>query len=43
METEKLFLEALGKTSRFRITRQHLELLDDSGTVLADLEAVYLR
>ena len=43
METEKLFLEALGKTGRFRITRQHLELLDASGTVLADLEAVYLR
>ena len=43
METEKLFLGALEKTSRFRIARQHLELLDSSGNVLADFEAVYLR
>ena len=43
MGTEKLFLETLGKASRFRISRQHLELLDAAGSVLADLEAVHLR
>lgn len=43
METEKQFLEALGQTSRARIARQHLELLDAAGNVVADLEAVHLR
>jgi putative lipoprotein len=43
MGIEKRFLEALGQTSRARITRQHLELLDAAGNVVADFEAVYLR
>ena len=43
METEKQFLEALGRTSKARIARRHLELLDAAGNVVADLEAVYLR
>lgn len=43
MGIEKLFHQALGQASRFRITRQHLELLDAAGNVVADLEAVHLR
>lgn len=43
MGIEKKFLEALGQTSRARITGQHLELLDAAGNVVADLEAVHLR
>lgn len=43
MGTETLFHQALGQTSRFRISRQHLELLDATGNVLADLEAVHVR
>jgi putative lipoprotein len=43
MATEKLFIDTLERTGRFRIARRHLELLDAAGNVLADLEAVYLR
>lgn len=43
MEIEKKLLEALRRTGRARITRQHLELLDAAGSVVADLEAVHLR
>ena len=43
MDIEKQFLEALGQTGKARIARQHLELLDAAGNVVADLEAVHLR
>jgi putative lipoprotein len=43
MDTEKKFLETLGQTGRVRIKGQHLELLDATGNVVADFEAVYLR
>jgi putative lipoprotein len=43
MGTEKRFLAALAQTTRARITRQHLELLDAAGNVVADFEAVHLR
>jgi putative lipoprotein len=38
METEQAFLKALGQVSGWRITGQHLELLDSSGSVLAHFE-----
>jgi putative lipoprotein len=43
MDIERRFFDALGRTSRARISRQHLELLDAAGNVVADLEAVHLR
>jgi heat shock protein HslJ len=43
MDTESKFLAALQHVSRARITRQQLELLDASGSVVARFEAVHLR
>ena len=43
METEQLFLKALGRVNRWRITGQRLELFDGSGSSVARFEAVYLR
>ncbi len=34
-ELERAYLDALGRTRRFRVTGNELELLDDGGTVLA--------
>ena len=39
MGIESSFLTALGQVTRWRIDRQHLELRDAAGTVLARLEA----
>jgi heat shock protein HslJ len=40
---EEALVDVLGKTRRFRILAQTLELFDEAGTSLASLEAVYLR
>jgi putative lipoprotein len=42
MDTERAFLDALQQVARARVTQQHLELLDASGTVLGRFEAVHL-
>jgi heat shock protein HslJ len=42
METEKAFLEVLGRVSRWRITGQQLELLDAAGNVVARFEARHM-
>lgn len=34
-ELERAYLDALGRTRRFRVTANELELLDENGTVLA--------
>ena len=39
--TEQLFLRALSRTYRWRIVGQNLDLLDSSGSVLAQLQPVY--
>jgi len=39
--TEQLFLRALSRTYRWRITGQGLDLLDSAESVVAHLEAVY--
>jgi heat shock protein HslJ len=43
MDTENLFLAALDRVSRARVSGQRLELLDASGSVVARFEAVHLR
>ena len=43
METEKVFLGALGQASTARITRQHLDLLDSAGNVVARFEARHMK
>ena len=43
MSTERVFLGALGRVTRWRITGQRLDLFDASGTTLVRLEAVYTR
>lgn len=43
MAQETQFLQALGQVARFRIVGDRLELTDDGGTVLAQLQAVALR
>ncbi len=40
MEIEKLFTQALARVKSYKIAGQSLTLLDDSGKVLAQLEAV---
>lgn len=40
--TEQIFLKALPRVTRWRITGADLELLDDAGRVLATLEPVYI-
>jgi len=39
METERAFLNALNKVKAWRITGQKLELLDEEGHVVAELES----
>lgn len=43
MEQERRFLDSLAKVDRYRIHGNGLELLDSSGTVIAQFEAVALR
>lgn len=43
METEKAFLEALGRVSRWRMAGQQLELLDAAGKVAARFEARHME
>ena len=43
METEQKFLAALGQVKRWRIAGRQLELMDDSGAVVAVLEAGGLK
>jgi heat shock protein HslJ len=42
METEKAFLDTLGRVHRWRITGQQLELLDAAGNVVARFEARHM-
>jgi heat shock protein HslJ len=42
METEKAFLDTLGRVQRWRITGQQLELLDAAGNVVARFEARHM-
>jgi putative lipoprotein len=42
METEKGFLNVLGRARRWRISGQTLDLLDNAGSPLARFEAVYM-
>ena len=42
MDTEKAFLAALSQAKRAKITRQHLELFDASGNVVARFEARHM-
>jgi heat shock protein HslJ len=42
METEKAFLDALGRVSGWRIAGQQLELVDGARNVVARFEAVHL-
>lgn len=41
MNTEQAFFAALGRTNRWRVSGDMLELLDSAGNVLARFEAVY--
>jgi heat shock protein HslJ len=43
METEKAFLEALGRVSGWKIAGQQLELLDTAGNVVARFEARHME
>ncbi len=43
MDTEKAFLEALKQVSRSKIVRQHLELFDSSGHLVARFEARHMK
>lgn len=43
MQQEDCFLRALGTVERYRINGNHLDLIDASGTVVAEFEAVALR
>lgn len=43
MGQEQRFLQSLTKVERYRVSGGHLELLDSSGAVLAQFEAVALR
>ena len=43
METERKFLAALQQVRSARVTRNLLELLDASGSVVAQFEAVHLK
>jgi heat shock protein HslJ len=43
METERAFLDALGRVNRWRIAGQQLELLDAAGNVVARFEARHME
>jgi heat shock protein HslJ len=43
MEQEQRFLQSLEKVARYRISGSHLEMLDETGAVIARFEAVALR
>jgi META domain len=43
METEKAFLDALGRVSGWRIAGQQLELVDEARHGVARFEAVHLE
>jgi hypothetical protein len=43
MDTERAFLEALRQVNTAKITRQHLELFDASGTLLGRFEARHMK
>jgi copper homeostasis protein (lipoprotein) len=43
METEKAFLGALSQANKVRITRQHLDLLDSAGNLVARFEARHMK
>jgi heat shock protein HslJ len=42
METERAFLDALRQVTTTKITRQHLEMFDASGKLLARFEARHM-
>jgi copper homeostasis protein (lipoprotein) len=43
MDTEKAFLEALRQVNKLKITRQHLELFDAAGNLVARFEARHMK
>lgn len=43
METEKAFLDALGRVSRWKISGQQLELVGEGGNVVARFEARHME
>ncbi|HEY1288816.1 MAG TPA: META domain-containing protein [Burkholderiales bacterium] len=43
MESERAFLQALGKAQKARVQEQQLELFDADGKVLARFQAVHLK
>ena len=43
METEKAFLEALTRVDKAKIVRQHLEMFDRTGNVVARFEARHMK
>ena len=43
MDTEKAFLDALNRTTNWKITGHTLDLLDDAGRVLAEFEGAIAK